>query len=69
MDYVTSLKTCSEEVRAAIKWLEEIVVRFERRKYSCGNALYFYVLSKVKSPLLKEFLDASKRGWQLGICR
>ena len=60
MDYVTSLKTCSEEVRAAIKRLEEIVVRFERRKYSCGNALYFYVLSTVNSPLLKEFLDAAK---------
>nr|QNO57947.1 hypothetical protein LHHCGPCL_00012 [Methanosarcinales archaeon ANME-1 ERB7] len=61
MDYETALKTCSEEVQVAIKSLEKIVVRFERRKYSCGNALYFYVLSTVNSPLLKEFLDASKR--------
>ena len=84
MDYVTSLKTCSEEVQVAIKRLEEIV-RFDRRelenslkeekdrdriknvsrrlkvKYLCGDALYFYVLSKVNSPLVKEFLDAAKR--------
>jgi hypothetical protein len=58
MDYETALKTCSEEVRATIKWLEEIVVRFKR---SSGDALFFYVLSKVNSPLLKEFLDAAKR--------
>ena len=78
MDYETALKTCSEEVQAAIKWLDE-KVRFDRRelekrlkeeknqdwikdisrrlkvKYLCGDALYFYVLSKVNSPLLKIF--------------
>ena len=83
MDYETALKTCSEEVQAAIKWLEE-QVRFDREtlekrlekekgsyrekdisrrlkvKYLCGDALEFYVLSKVNFPLLKEFLDASK---------
>ena len=83
MDYETVLKTCSEEVQVAIKWLEE-KVRFDRResekrlkeeknqdwikdisrrlkvKYLCGDALNFYVLSKVNSPLLKEFLDAAK---------
>ena len=84
MDYETVLKTCSEEVQAAINWLEE-KVRFDKRKlenrlkkeknrdwikdisrrlkvkYLCGDALDFYVLSKVNSPLLKEFLDAAKR--------
>ena len=87
MDYETALKTCSEEVQAAIKWLEEHVKfdrskweirlenekegfwkeekkkEFSRRlkvKYLCSDALYFYVLSKAKSPLLKEFLDAAK---------
>jgi len=75
MDYETALKTCSAEVQAAIKWLEE-QVRFDRRKlenwlkeerdreyisqrlrakYLCGDALDFYVLSKVNSPLLTEF--------------
>ena len=84
MDYVTTLKTCSEEVQAAITWLEERV-RFDKSKlenslkeekdrdrikyisrrlkvkYLCYDALDFYVLSKVNSPLLKEFLDAAKR--------
>jgi hypothetical protein len=97
MDYETALKTCSEEVQAAIKWLEE-QVRFDKTKcenrleevkelekkkdidsqlytrcqgkneilrrlkvkYLCSDALEFYVLSMLKSPLLKEFLDASK---------
>ena len=78
MDYETVLKTCSEEVQAAIEWLEE-KVRFDRRvlekrlkeeknrdgirdisrrlkvKYLCYDALVFYVLSKVNSPLLKIF--------------
>ena len=78
MDCETALKTCSEEVQAAIKWLEE-KIRFDRRelenslkeekdrdrikyisrrlkvKYLCGDALYFYVLSTVNSPLLKIF--------------
>ncbi|NAS88126.1 hypothetical protein C4E24_00045 [ANME-1 cluster archaeon AG-394-G21] len=84
MDYETALKTCSEEVQVAIKWLEE-EVRFDKSelenslkeeknrdwikdisrrlkvKYLCYDALDFYVLSKVNSPLLKEFLDAAKR--------
>jgi hypothetical protein len=84
MDYETTLKTCSEEVQAAIKWLEERV-RFDKSKlenrlkeekdrdriknisrrlkvkYLCDEAIEFYVLSKVNSPLLKEFLDAAKR--------
>ena len=84
MDYETTLKTCSEEVQAAITWLEERV-RFDKSKlenslkeekdrdrikhisrrlkvkYLCYDALDFYVLSKVNSPLLKEFLDAAKR--------
>jgi hypothetical protein len=82
MNYETALETCSEEVRAAIKWLEG-QVRFDKNKwenrlekvngwekdqirrrltakYLCRDAIEFYVLSKVKSPLLKEFLDASK---------
>ena len=80
MDYETALKTCSAEVQAAIKWLEE-QVRFDKRKlenwlkeerdreyisqilrakYLCSEAIEFYVLSKVNSPLLKDFLDASK---------
>lgn len=83
MDYETALKTCSEEVQAAIKWLEEqLQLRSDREKlenmlekdqywigdisrrlevkYLCSDALEFYVLSKVKAPLFKEFLDASK---------
>ncbi|KAF5432349.1 PLD-like domain-containing protein [Candidatus Methanophagaceae archaeon] len=81
MDYETALKTCSAEVQAAIKWLEE-QVRFDRRKlenwskeerdreyisqrlkakYFCSDAIEFYLLSKVNSPLLKEFLDAAKK--------
>ena len=88
MDYETVLKTCSEEVQAAINWLEE-KVRFDKRKlenrlkkeknrdwikdisrrlkvkYLCGDALDFYVLSKVNSPLLKEFLDAAERSFGL----
>jgi uncharacterized protein YacL (UPF0231 family) len=98
MDYETALKTCSEEVQAAIKWLEE-KVRFDKSKcengleklkelkkkkdiyprfypigwgkdeilrrlkvkYLSSDALEFCVLSKVNSPLLKEFLDAAKR--------
>jgi len=84
MDYETALETCSDEVQAAIKWLEERV-RFDKSKlenrlkgekdrdrikhisrrlkvkYLCYDALDFYVLSKVNSPLLKEFLDAAKR--------
>jgi len=83
MDYETALETCSNEVQAAIKWLEE-QVKFDREtlekrlekekesyrekdisrrltvKYFCSDALEFYVLHKVKSPLLKDFLDASK---------
>ena len=87
MDYETALKTCSKEVQAGIKWLEE-QVRFDKSKwesklenekegfskeymkkeflrrlkvkYLCNDALKFYVLSKVKSSLLKDFLDASK---------
>ena len=69
MDYETALKTCSNEVQAAIKWLEEHV-RFDKgkweisrrskAKYLCRDALEFYVLSKVNSPLVKEFLEASK---------
>ncbi|MBE9593359.1 MAG: hypothetical protein IMF19_07740, partial [Proteobacteria bacterium] len=31
MDYETTLKTCSEEVQAAITWFEELV-RFDRRE-------------------------------------
>ena len=31
MDYETTLKTCSEEVQAAITWLEERV-RFDKSK-------------------------------------
>ena len=79
MDYETALKTCSNEVQAAIKWLEE-QVRFDREtlenmlekdpdgdiarrlkvKYLCSDALEFYVFCKVNSPLIKDFLDASK---------
>ncbi len=97
MDYETALKTCSAEVQAAIKWLEE-QVRFDRKrleneleeieklkrkekktmeenlklinsgcnkrklktKYLCSDAFWFYVLSKVNPPILKDFLDASK---------
>jgi len=69
MDYETALKTCSKEVQVAIKWLEEHV-RFDKSKweisrrskakYLCRDALEFYVLSKVNSPLVKEFFEASK---------
>ena len=62
MDYETALKTCSGEVQAAIKWLEEkdrdsikYISRRLKVKYLCGDALVFYVLSKVNSPLLKIF--------------
>ena len=84
MDYETALKTCSEEVQAAIKWLEEHVkfgketleCKLEEEKdrewvkedisrrlaakYLCSDAIVFYVLSKVKSPLLKDFFEAAK---------
>jgi hypothetical protein len=88
MDYETALNTCSDEVRAAIKWLEANV-KFDRSKweaelenierfweeekreeflrrlkveYLCGDALWFYVLSKVNSPLVTDFLEAAKSG-------
>ncbi|MGB2728039.1 MAG: hypothetical protein WBD09_06140 [Halobacteriota archaeon] len=81
MDYESALKTCSEEVQAAIKWLEEQlqlrsdreklenilekdpdsnIARLLKVKYFCSEALVFYVFCKVNSPLIKEFLDASK---------
>lgn len=48
------LKSIKEE------YLKEDVRRRLKTKYLCGDALEFYILSKVNSYLLKEFLEASK---------
>ena len=45
-----------EKNRDRIKYIS----RRLKIKYLCGDAIEFYVLSKVNSPLLKEFLDAAK---------
>ena len=57
----SKLESCSKEVQLGIKWLEETV----REKglsegYSCTHAAIFYILMKVDSPLLKEFLLAAE---------
>jgi hypothetical protein len=66
MDYETALNTCSKEVQAAIKWLErevrsEYISQKLVLKNLCFAAEEFYVLSKVQSPLLTDFLNAAEK--------
>jgi hypothetical protein len=55
------LESCSKEVQLGIKWLEK-QIRNEgiREEYSCEHAEMFYMLMKVDSPLLKDFLSAAE---------
>ena len=55
------LESCSKEVQLGIKWLEELI-RKEKvgEGYYCSDAEIFYMLMKVDSPLLKDFLSAAE---------
>lgn len=55
------LESCSKEVQLGTKWLEELIRKKGVSKgYSCKDARIFYMLMKVDSPLLKEFLSAAE---------
>lgn len=57
----SKLESCSKEVQLGIKWLEEeIKTKGLSEGYSCSDAEIFYVLMKVDSPLLNEFLLAAE---------
>lgn len=74
----TKFETCSKEVQLGIKWLEERISKGEwdtyfgprndKSKYFTSDAVEFYVLMKVDSPLINEYLlDAENEPfWDLG---
>ncbi len=57
----SKLESCSKEVQLGINWLEE-TAREEglSEGYSCRHAEIFYVLMKIDSPLLNDFLSAAE---------
>ena len=50
-------ESCSKEVQRGIKWLDG---QIRKEGWHSSNAVEFYALMKVDSPLVKEFLSAAK---------